>query len=276
MMSPFSSTAIPCLIGVLLIIGNVSGVHLSIGGITLNAIGGTATADLVMDAAPADGFSGYIIQLDIADPSVANITAVTYNPALSGMTDTSTLPFNSGHIGWVDVNEVLQAPGGETNLTLATLTFCGLSGGSTTLNTALVLVNDDDGDNMIPQMTIDTPSISVAPATSSGSSGSSSSGFTSSGIRTSVAATGTGTVTTLVTATAHITTLPTATMTVTRTPPPEKVADSDTSAPPTTYATPATTHATPAPTTGSCIGTVIGAICGAACGSLFIIRNRKS
>jgi len=38
---------------------------------------------------------------------------------------------SNGHIGWVDTAEVLQAPGGETNVLLATITFTSKATGST-------------------------------------------------------------------------------------------------------------------------------------------------
>lgn len=262
-MKIFKGTGILCLIGVILIIGSVSGAHLGIGNVKVNAVGGTATVDLILDTAHINGTSGYIIDLAIADPSVAEITAVTYNASLGGMTDTTDLPFSTGHIGWVDTGEVLQAPGGETDLILATLTVRGLSSGSTSLNTDMVLVTDDNGNSMIPQLTLDSPAITVGTGSSSGSSGDSFSGSSSSDIQTAISATVTGTATGQVTSdptsspseATHTTTPVLSGMTAAATKPP------------------ATAAATAVPTTPQSIVTVLA---GMACGFVWmaVFRGR--
>jgi PKD repeat protein len=145
----------------LLLVAGASATQFTISNIQVNAAGGTATTNLVMDTAPATGISGYIINLTVANPSIAEVSAVTYNPALGGLTDTTTRPFSTGHIGWVDVNEVLQSPGGETDLRLATITIKGLSAGSTTLKTTMTMISSDTGADMIPSSTINNPTITV-------------------------------------------------------------------------------------------------------------------
>jgi PKD repeat protein len=115
-----------------------------------------------MDTAPSAGLSGYIIDISVVNPSIATISAVTYNTALQGMTDTTARPFTSGHIAWVDINEILQASGGETNVLLATITVKGLSPGSTILKTDLNMITDDKGNDMIPSSAINRPAITVA------------------------------------------------------------------------------------------------------------------
>jgi hypothetical protein len=162
-----TGAAIPALLflGVLVLAAPASATQFTLGNFQVDAAGGTATADLMMDAAPAAGFSGYIINLTVADPSVAEVSGVTYNPALSGLTDTTSRPFGTGHIGWVDVNEVLQAPGGETGVLLATVTVTGKAAGSTTLKATMTTVTDDKGNNMIPSSSLNSPSVTVGGGT---------------------------------------------------------------------------------------------------------------
>lgn len=160
-MNHYNVMAIAAILAVLLLAGCATATEFTFSNVQINSVSGTGTAELRMDVAPAAGFSGYIINLDIADPLVAQITDVTYNSTLKGMDDTTTVPFTSGHIGWVDTNEKLEAPGGQTNLLLATITFTSLAPGSTTLNTVMSMITDDNGDNMIPTSSVNSPAIDV-------------------------------------------------------------------------------------------------------------------
>ncbi len=153
--------AITAVLAVLLLVGCASAAEFTFNNVQIDSVGGTGTADLVLVEAPVEGFSGYIIQLEIADPSVAHVTKVSYNAELQGMTDTTARPFTSGHISWVDVNEMLQAPGGETNVLLATVTFTSLAPGSTTVGASFTMITDDNGDDMIPTSTINSPALDV-------------------------------------------------------------------------------------------------------------------
>ncbi|MFA5295804.1 MAG: PKD domain-containing protein [Methanoregulaceae archaeon] len=146
----------------LLMIGCAAAAQFTFQDVQIDSIGGTGTSELRMDVTPPVGFTGYYIYLEVLDPSIAHVTAVTYNPALAGMTNTVPLPpFTSGIIGWVDVNEVLEAPGGETDVLLATLTFTSLAPGSTALNATMAMVTDDPGEDMIPDSTLNWPSLDV-------------------------------------------------------------------------------------------------------------------
>ncbi|MFA5296229.1 MAG: PKD domain-containing protein [Methanoregulaceae archaeon] len=153
---------ITAILAVLLMVGCATAAQFTFQDVQIDSVGGTATAELRMDIAPAEGFAGYIIQLDAADPSIARVTSVTYNPALEGMTNTDpSPPFTSGKIAWVDVNDLLEAPGGETDVLLATLTFTSLAPGSTTWDATMLMITDDNGDDMIPVSSITSPTVDV-------------------------------------------------------------------------------------------------------------------
>lgn len=135
----------------------------SISNVQIDAVGNTATAELRIDAVPPNGTSGYVINLNVADPSVAKIIDVEYPSALKGMTDTTPTPFTSGHISWLDANEKLQAGDSQSNILLATITVKGLSEGSSTrLVPRLKMLTDDKGYEMLPTSTINTPTITIA------------------------------------------------------------------------------------------------------------------
>lgn len=140
-----------------------SAAHVSIGNIALDS-GGTATADIILDSIdPDNGLAGYSFNITIANPSIARVSAVTYNPALGGLTTTTTLPFTNGHIAWVDTGHAIEPHGTATNIRLAKVTIQGLSGGSTMLATAFSAF-DGDGPNwadLIPSGSIASPVITV-------------------------------------------------------------------------------------------------------------------
>jgi PKD repeat protein len=148
----------------------VSAVQITISDIVVQP-GGTATADVVLNAVPhTDGLAGYSIYLNVSNPAVAEISGVSYNQALQGLTDTSTMPFTNGHIAWVDTNEKINPGDSPTNIVLATVTLRGLSAGSTSLG-ATIHAMDGDGPNWVdlnPTSSINHPTIIVnGPVTSS-------------------------------------------------------------------------------------------------------------
>lgn len=149
------------LVAMFLLIGCASATtHYTISNVQINSATGTGTADLRMDAVPVNGTSGYVIDVAITDPSVIQITDVTYNSALKGMNDNTNTPFTSGHISWLDSNEKLQAGNSQTNILLATIEFTALKTGSTTMIPSLYMLTDDNGYNMIPTSDI-TPSVAL-------------------------------------------------------------------------------------------------------------------
>ncbi|MFA5296225.1 MAG: hypothetical protein WC382_11980 [Methanoregulaceae archaeon] len=254
-----------CLVGVFLMVGSASAAHISIDDIRMDIVGATATAGVRLDGAPAEGFAGYIIELDIADPSIAQVAAVDYNPALQGLTNTEPLPpFTNGIICWVDINEVLEAPGGEADVLLATLTFTSLAPGSTAVRATMVMISDDNGDDMIPGLTIDTPSVTVGTSgstdSSGGSSGSSSSGV-GSGTSVSTGSQPEATATDTSTWTVTMTEVPTAS--------PIRTTSPAASAIETGMSTPVSTK------TGLSLSTILAGIAGAAlCAVLLTVRRR--
>lgn len=149
------------------ITGSAAAAHISIANVQLDAAGNNATADMVLDQVPEDGIAGYIINVSVANPAVAEITAVSIPRDTWAMTDVSTVPFTNGRIGGLDTAEVVGA--GNTSVLLATLTIRGLSGGSTVINTTMVMISGDNGNNLVPNLTIDNPVITVAGAAAAGS-----------------------------------------------------------------------------------------------------------
>lgn len=150
---------------VVLCICPVLATQYTISSVQIGAAGNTATAELRIDAAPASGMSGYKINLNVADPSIAEITDVEYPSSLKGMTDTTDTPFTSGHVSWVDVNEKMQAGSSQTGILLATITIKGLSSGSTTIVPNLKMITDDKGNSLLPDSVINTPTVTVGGST---------------------------------------------------------------------------------------------------------------
>lgn len=152
------------IVALLVLVPSASATHVSISNIILDS-GGTATADVNLDSIDQDnGLAGYSFNLTIANPSLARVSAVTYNPALGGLTTTTTLPFTDGHIAWVDTGHTIEPHGTAINIRLATITIQGLSGGSTTLGTTFSAF-DGDGPNwadLRESSSIASPVITVA------------------------------------------------------------------------------------------------------------------
>ena len=139
--------AFTVLITVLLLIGSASAAHITISPVTVNA-GGTATATVTLDAVPPEGLAGYNLALNIADPAKAQITGVTFNPSLGGLTGATSAPFTSGYIQWADTGNLIDYGDTSTNLVLATLTISGVSSGSTTLGSTISELTADDADGI--------------------------------------------------------------------------------------------------------------------------------
>ena len=93
-------------------------------------ISNTTTIDIVADALP-DGFSGFELNVTLANAGVAEITAVVYNSNLAP-TVAPTLPSDDVYLTGADIN-VLIGPG-ATNVVLATLTVQGTVKGTTAVN----------------------------------------------------------------------------------------------------------------------------------------------
>ncbi len=163
-MSPFRSTAIPCLIGFLLIIGNVSGVHLSIDDathfITVGStgssnisispqthsfdVGETREYQIILDAAP-NGLSGYDMVVSLTTPGIAQITGVTY-PSWALLNLPPSVPNQSVLIQAADIGKQVSA--GATNVLLATLSIQGTGSGTTPIVMSRIFISADGGSNI--------------------------------------------------------------------------------------------------------------------------------
>jgi len=146
--------------GIFSLASAVSATTLTVGSAEVSAVGDTATIDIMLDSVPA-GLSGYSINVTIADPAAATITAVSY-PSWAAMIQTSTLPSTDCKIRATDLDEVVQA--GATDITLATLTLQGLDGRSTPVTARVNLMNDDDDNVLSPAIVAGTFAVAFPPA----------------------------------------------------------------------------------------------------------------
>ena len=133
---------------------------ISISDGQVTATGSTATISLEYDAAPA-GLSGYSINVNVSDPSVATITGVTF-PAWATMKENTSLPAGSVNLKAADLNEQVQS--GATAIPLATLTLSGKAAGSTSVTATVVRMNDDTDARIYPEVEAGTFTITVAPS----------------------------------------------------------------------------------------------------------------
>lgn len=102
-------------------------VSIATGSFRVASAGENATVPILLDSAP-NGLSGYGITVTLADPSVAEITAVSF-PDWAGMKSSSAVPSGQAVLRAADLS--MQVPMGATNLTLATLTVTGRAAGTT-------------------------------------------------------------------------------------------------------------------------------------------------
>lgn len=134
-------------IGIILLVSTVSATQITLNNIAVEK-GNKATVSIILDQVPADGLAGYTINLKIADPSKARISAVTFNSELGGLTDSTTVPFTIGSVSWVDTGCLIDYGDSGTNLVLATITVYGVDSGSTTLETSILELTGDDSDGL--------------------------------------------------------------------------------------------------------------------------------
>jgi len=148
----------------LLLIGAVSAnQHISVTDRAVNT-GSTGTIILTLDQAP-HGLSGFKISLAVDNPSVAEITSVTYPPGFQ-FQDTTKVPFTTGIIKAADVYATFVT-NGSSSIPLATVTIRGLAPGSTTLRPTILKINANYpmSDDYVPTTTIDAATISVSSQT---------------------------------------------------------------------------------------------------------------
>lgn len=132
---------------------------ISVGNGQVTTVDSTASVNLVYDAAPS-GLSGYSININVTDPTVARITGVSF-PTWATMKDNTTLPSSSCNLKAADLTEQVQA--GATSIPLATLTISGLKAGSTTITATVVRMNDDTDTRLTPTVEAGNFSVNVPP-----------------------------------------------------------------------------------------------------------------
>lgn len=119
-------------------------IALEVESATIVASGDTANISIILSAAP-NGLSGYSLTVSLANPVVAEITAVTF-PEWVGMGSSPPLPART--VALMGVDTAQQVPVDSTNVTLATLTLAGRAAGTTGITVtpdATVGVQDREG-----------------------------------------------------------------------------------------------------------------------------------
>ncbi len=125
----------------LVIFAGASASTISIGDLTIPAVGETGETNLILDSAP-EGLSGYTLTITTDNSNVATVVSATFPDwvQLSDMELTS-----SGYqIKGIDLEDKLTA--GASGIVLATLQVKGVSDGSVTLNVIPGQMDDDGGD----------------------------------------------------------------------------------------------------------------------------------
>lgn len=139
-------------------VGPAASITVSIGTFQIPTVGETVQIPIVMDAAPG-GLAGYGVTVSLADPSIAEITAVDF-PAWTTIEDPVTheiwefnngadlvLPSGEVTLRAVDIRSEVSA--GATGVTLVTLTVRGTAPGIATLSVTpdpVLGIEDENGD----------------------------------------------------------------------------------------------------------------------------------
>ena len=116
-------------------------------GLSFTPLTGTVTAGhtvqyaVVIDAAPA-GLSEYNVTVSLTEPSIGEITAVTY-PAWATTQESNSLPADSVSMQAGDTMNTVGT--GAANVTLCTLTVRGDTAGETNLTITSIQIDDDSG-----------------------------------------------------------------------------------------------------------------------------------
>lgn len=114
------------------------------------------TVSLILDSAPY-GISGFAITITVEDPAVAEITGVTL-PAWAELSDIAGVPGPEISILAADIQGSVEK--GSNAVVLATLTVKGLSPGTTDIVLSEPIFDDDDGNDIDP----DLPALSLVVA----------------------------------------------------------------------------------------------------------------
>jgi len=148
------------LVGLVILTGICSASQINLDNVQMNA-GDTKTMTVILDKAPSQGIQGYAIYLEISQPSVAEISSVTFPSAFSILHSTPAIPFTRGDISAVDLTTEHYIPGNAQNVLLATITIHGLAAGSTILKTTLTEIDGLNGDDLKPVISIASPTITI-------------------------------------------------------------------------------------------------------------------
>ncbi|OPZ45102.1 MAG: PKD domain protein [Euryarchaeota archaeon ADurb.BinA087] len=134
--------------------------NLIIGNGRIDAIGGTAAFDIILDSAP-NGLAGYSINVAIGNPSVATIAAATFPGWVTNNDIIPPLPASSCKLKGLDGEELIQD--GAGNIVLATVTLQGLEEGVTPVTLNVVLMSDDDDLDINPTVVPGTLIVELPP-----------------------------------------------------------------------------------------------------------------
>jgi hypothetical protein len=152
--------------------GGAASIAMNPSSVTIQK-GGTAEINLVLDEA-VSGLAGYDMVIRFSNPSVAEISEVTY-PSWAALYNTTRNADGSIRISGVDLSR--QVSPGMTDVPLATLKIRALSGGSSSISLESVNMDADGGAMIAPDLAtgqIYVPGGSVAPSGGGGGGESSS------------------------------------------------------------------------------------------------------
>ncbi|MDD1718727.1 MAG: hypothetical protein LUQ25_01585 [Methanoregulaceae archaeon] len=121
-----------------------AGVTMSTGNATVSVTGETAVIPIRVDGFQ-DGLSGFNISIALSNPGVADIEALDF-PAWAVLQESSETEPGSAWLKAVDLEETIGP--GSTGVTLAFLTVRANSAGTTSLNTSVRQMSDDNGDSV--------------------------------------------------------------------------------------------------------------------------------
>ncbi|MFA4876311.1 MAG: PKD domain-containing protein [Methanoregula sp.] len=123
---------------------------MSIGSGEIGQPGESILLNLTLNSAP-QGLSGYNLNVNVANPSVARISSVSFPAWASDLHANSTLPASQNVlISASDVNHLVES--GATQVTLASILVTGLSAGESDLTISTDNLNDDAGLGITPDL----------------------------------------------------------------------------------------------------------------------------
>lgn len=132
MRSQVSFTSLALLLAVLLIVPAGSAAIVTLGSGEIDAVGGETTVYLVLDRA-SGGLSGYNIDLTLGNPSVAEITNISFPSWAADMHASS--PYPTGSKTLIKASDVNNRIGDNAaDVVLAAVTIRGLSAGTSTIS----------------------------------------------------------------------------------------------------------------------------------------------